>query len=194
MGNKTVEYCTNYKYLGTTIDEFLGFDFCAGVMADSAGRALGALITKMIKNGGFPLNVFKTLYDASVCSVSDYGGEIWGFKDYDVMNKIHLRALRAYLGIPKRTPIPGILSEMNWLDPRSRTQIRMIRQYKRLSKLPDSRLTKQVFLWDHQLNESGTLKTWTHEVKEILYRNNLDYVFNSPYFYPRPADSITLCG
>ena len=27
LGNKTVEYCTEYKYLGTTINEFLGFDF-----------------------------------------------------------------------------------------------------------------------------------------------------------------------
>ena len=71
MDNKTLEYFTNYKYLDTTIDEFLQFDFCAGVMTDSAGRSLAALITKMIKNGGFPLNVFQTLYDASVCSVRD---------------------------------------------------------------------------------------------------------------------------
>ena len=40
-------------------------------MTDSAGRALAALITKMIKNGRFPLNVFQTLYDDSVCSVRD---------------------------------------------------------------------------------------------------------------------------
>ena len=25
----------------------------------------------MIKNGGFPLNIFQTLYDVSVCSVRD---------------------------------------------------------------------------------------------------------------------------
>ena len=71
MGNKTLEYFNNYKYLDTTIVEFLQFDFCAGVMTDSAGRSLAALIIKMIKNGGFPLNVFLTLYDASVCSVKD---------------------------------------------------------------------------------------------------------------------------
>ena len=71
MDNKTLEYFTNYKYLDTTMDEFLQFDFCAGVMTDSAGRSLAALIIKMIKNGGFPLNIFQTLYDASVCSVRD---------------------------------------------------------------------------------------------------------------------------
>ena len=101
-------------------------------MAESAGRALGALITEMIKNGRFPLNVYEKLYEASICSVSDYGGEIWGFKEYEDSRKIHLRAIRAFLGIPKRAPIPGVLAEMNWLDPRSRTQIRMIRHFKRL--------------------------------------------------------------
>ena len=57
--------------MDTTMDEFLQFDFCAGVMTNSAGRSLAALITKMINNGGFPLDVFQTLYDASVCSVMD---------------------------------------------------------------------------------------------------------------------------
>ena len=49
-------------------------------------------------------------------------------------------------------------------------------------KLSDNRLTKQVFLWDHELNEAGILKTWSYEVKEILLRNNLEFVYNSPYF------------
>ena len=88
----------------------------------------------------------------------------------------------AIIGIPKRAPTPGVLAEMNWLDPRSRTQIRMIRQFKRLLNLDDYRLTKQVFLWDRQLNEAGMLKTWSYEVKEILLRNNMDFIYNSPYF------------
>ena len=95
---------------------------------------------------------------------------------------MHLRAIRAFLGIPKRALIPGVLAEMNCLDPRSRTQIRMIRHFKRLMKLPDHRLTKKVFLWDRELNDSGALKTWSFEIKEILLRNNKDYIYNSPYF------------
>ena len=71
---------------------------------------------------------------------------------------------------------------MSWLDPRSRTQIRMIRHFKRLRKLPEHRLTKKIFLWDRSLNDSGRIKTWSFEVKEILCRNNIDYVYDSPYF------------
>jgi hypothetical protein len=53
----TVSYCQYYKYLGCTINEFLDFTFTAQIQADSAGRALSSIITKMIKNQGFPFNV-----------------------------------------------------------------------------------------------------------------------------------------
>ena len=98
------------------------------------------------------------------------------------MKKVHLRAIRAFIGIPKRAPIPGVLSEMNWLEPRSRTQIRMIRHFKRLTKLDDNRLTKKIYLWDRHLNDSGVVKTWCTEIKEILHRNDMDFVYSSPYF------------
>ena len=49
-----VPYCTSYKYLGANLNEFLDYKFTADCLADSAGRALGAIITKMIKHRGFP--------------------------------------------------------------------------------------------------------------------------------------------
>ena len=71
---RPVPYCTVYKYLGCSINEHLDFNLTADLLADSAGRALGSITTKMIKNGGFPYNVFCTLYQACVCSIADYGG------------------------------------------------------------------------------------------------------------------------
>ena len=47
---KPVSYCNYYKYLGVNINEHLDFKFTVEKHADSAGRALGAIISKMIKN------------------------------------------------------------------------------------------------------------------------------------------------
>ena len=65
------------------MNEFLDFKFTCQVQADSAGRALSSIVTKMIKNGGFPYNVFCTLYDACVFSILEYGGEIFGYNFYE---------------------------------------------------------------------------------------------------------------
>ena len=102
---RPVPYCSSYKYLGCSIDENLDFEHTVDLLADSAGRALSSIITKMIKNGGFPYNVFCTLYQACVCSISDYGGEIFGFEEYNSAKKIHLRAARSFLGVNKLTEI-----------------------------------------------------------------------------------------
>ena len=56
-----VAYCTFYKYLGCTINEHLDFKFTVNSLTDSAGRALSSIITKMIKNGEFPINILELL-------------------------------------------------------------------------------------------------------------------------------------
>ena len=50
---KPVPYCTFYKYLGVNINEHLDFQFTVEKHAEAAGRALGAIVTKMIKKWRF---------------------------------------------------------------------------------------------------------------------------------------------
>ena len=178
LGTKLVAYCDSYKYLGVTVTEHLNFEKTVEILCESANRALGYIVTKMIKNGGLPLSVFKILYESCVCSVSDYGGEVIGFHEYEALEKIHNRAARSFLGVTRTTPIPGLRSELGWLEPRSRNQLKMIRMYHRLVTMPNQRLTKRVFLWDLNLtNTNQFINTWSKEVKGILGRNDLSNIF-----------------
>ena len=144
----------------------------------------------MIKHGGFPLNVFRTLFESCVCSVSDYGGEIWGYKSYESNRQLLLKAGRSYLGVPKQTAIPGLLSEINWPEPRSRTQIQMLRHFHRLVKMNDERLMKKVYLWDRQLNDEGVLKTWSSEIQDILQRNGLIEIYTKSKFTKKKVSNL----
>ena len=108
----------------------------------------------MIKNGGFPYNVFSMLYNACVTSVADYSGTVTGYLQYDSSLKIHLRAIRAFLGVPKTVCNVGVLSEVDLL------------------------LTKQIFVWDRELNKRVIVSSWSSEIKVILTECNLDLLFN----------------
>ena len=99
-------------------------------------------------------NVYSILYKACVCSISEYGSEIFGYEKFDSSFKLHLRAARAFLGLPKNVTSFGLASEIDWLLPENNTKIKMIRHFGRLLKTPDSRLMKKVYTWDKQLNES----------------------------------------
>ena len=176
---RPVPYCTFYKYLGCSINENLDYNFTVKLLADSAGRALGSITTKMIKNGGFPFKVFTTMYQACVCSILEYGGEIFGFKEYDSALQIYLRAARSFLGVNKTSPIPGILSEMNLLLPQYRAQLRMIRQYYRVLKSSDENMSRRIYLWDKSLNDQNTVTSWFSEIGLIFAENNMENIFQS---------------
>ena len=150
---KPILYCKTYTYLGCLIQENLDFRVTVGSLVDSAGRALGSIITKMIKNGGFPYSVFCTLYESCVSSISDYAGEVFGFNEFDAEMKLHLRAIRSFLGVSKSTAHSGLLSEFNILMPHYRTQLRMIRYYHRMLKCQTNVLAKKIFIWDRNLNK-----------------------------------------
>ena len=181
---RPIAYCQSYKYLGANLNEFLDFDFTAEAQADAAGRSLSAVITKMIKNGGFPFSIYSLLYDVCVTSVSDYSAEIFGYTQYQPTLKLHLRAIRAFLGLPKNVTSCAALSEVDWLLPKYRGQIRMVRLYHRILKMEDCRLTKKVFLWDRKLNDANVINSWSSEIKSIFYSSGLNFSFNSSEIFP----------
>ena len=182
---RPVEYCQYYKYLGTTINEYLDYNYTAETLSDSAGRALSSIFGKLIKNGGFPYITFTTLVECCVNSIAQYSSEVWGYERYNSTLKIHLRAARFYLGLPKNAPIPSILAEIDWLEPVYNTQIKMIRQYHRIIKMDNSRLTKIVLLWDQELSaQNNAITTWSSEIDNIFKNYNMGYFGENLELFP----------
>ena len=107
-------------------------------------------------------------------SISDYGHDVIGFHQYTASSSIHSKAIRAYLGVGHSANLCGLRSEMGWMEPRSRTQIKMFRYFLKLRKMPDDRLTKQIFIYDQYfMQQNSNLQCWSSEVKQIMFRNNL---------------------
>ena len=182
---RPIDYCKSYIYLGTTLNEFLDFDYTAENLSDSAGRALSSIFSKSIKFGGLPYVTYTTLIQSCVNSIAHYSSEIWGFECSDCTMKIHLRAARFFLGLPKNAPIPAILSNIDWLEPVYEMQIKMIRQYHRICKMQNTRLTKVILLWDRKFSEeNGNLSTWSSEISKIFQNNNLGYFSENMNLFP----------
>ena len=180
FGHNKVKYCKTYKYLGLTINQFLNFEHMSNSFTAPASRALSSVICKMIKNKGFPFSIFEMLYNSCVTTICDYSHEVIGFHQYSGSNKIHTKAIRSYIGVGHSAPLCAIRSEMAWMEPRSRTQIRMLRFYFRMKQMCNNRLTKQIFLYDQHISQTNPdLCTWSNEITQILIRNNLFFAVNS---------------
>ena len=77
-GDDCIQYCSDHKYLGLVLNEFLDYNITAKSVALSANRALGLVIAKCkILGGGVSHGVFTKLYDSMVSSIVEYGASIW---------------------------------------------------------------------------------------------------------------------
>ena len=161
---ESIDITEQYKYLGIMLHEFLDFQVVANVLANSAQRALGAVIHKYKKLNGLSYSTYTKLFHSCVATVMDYGSEIWGFKDFAKLNTVQQNAIRVYLGLHKFAPIDGFIGDMGWTQAQIRRQVSMIRFWNRLVNMNDSRLTKKVFLHDLALCNSN----WSSEIKQVF--------------------------
>ncbi len=136
--NLPIECVSEYKYLGVLMDEHMDFSKTANLLANSAGRALGAVINKIRLNKDVGFNSFTTLIDNCVIPILCYGSGVWGQKHYKVCEDVILRACRYYSGVHRLSPIPGIQGDFGWLDCRSRWIIESARLYNRFLKMDNN--------------------------------------------------------
>ena len=184
FNRRPVPYCTFYKYLGCNFNEHWDYQFTADMQCDSAGRALSSITTKMLKNGGFPFVVFSKLVHSCVYSISQYGSEIFGYDQFKSAFKLHLRAARTYLGMPKNVTSYGLLSELNWLLPHYQSQIKMVQYFGRLMSTSSNRLMYMIYKWDRRMNDTGQVKSWSYEVQSILEEHGLGHIFENQQIFP----------
>ena len=171
-GNAELSYCSEYKYLGCTLNEYLDYTDTADVLSKAGGRALGGILSKYKHLKGLDYNTYTKLYNTCVCSITDYSSGVWGYKQYDRLDTVHNRAMRAFLGVHRFTSVPAISGDMAWLKPKFRRHLEIIRFWLRLTTMDDTRLTKRVFLWDKAFRKG----TWSKDVEHILRESNLAHL------------------
>ena len=115
-GGSAVECVKYYKYLGVCVDEFLKYDKCSVILAESASRALGGIIAKFKKFKDCGYNTFTRLFNTGVLSILNYGAEVWGFGNYPKCDNVINRAMRFFLDVHRFAPTAGVVGDMGWLS------------------------------------------------------------------------------
>ena len=147
VGPLIINYTDKYKYLGTYFSEFLSFEENAEILSESAGRALGAIVSKLKRNNFMGYSMYTKLYDMCVAPIIDYSSEIWGYKNYCKTNVVQNRAMRIFLCVHRFAPVAGLEGDMAWLSPQFRRWLKMLWYWNRLVKMDNNRCTKAVFNW-----------------------------------------------
>lgn len=105
----------------------------------------------------------------------DYSAGVWGYKQFDLHDRLQHKALRTFLGVGKQTPLAAIDGDVAWDAPKLRRHVEMIRLWCRLVKMDQSRIPFKVLKYDMQTS-LRVRNTWAREIKTIFEQcNMLDY-------------------
>ena len=82
---------------------------------ESTNRALSLLIAKAKSNGGFSLDIFSWIFDATVTPIIEFSAHLWAFKERPRVNQVQYNALRFFFGVGKASPIAALLGDSGWV-------------------------------------------------------------------------------
>jgi len=176
--HERINVTEQYRYLGVHINDTLDYTVTATELAKSASRALAGILTMHFKTSGLCYNTFCKLYEAKVAPIMDYACCVWGFKTYKEIEKVHYRAMRAFLGVGKFAALPSIEGDMGWAPVQVRFHTKMIGMWTRLCQLPRNRITNRIFRWDYELALNGK-DNWARNVRNILVRCEMAPLFET---------------
>ena len=169
-----------YKYLGICFSTKLSFSLAC---RDLVSRAKNALLYQYIQQklnilGNNSLELYLKLFDVQIQPILLYGSEIWGFDLVASQHceKLHLYALKKYLGVENRTPNDLVYGETDRYPIVLNCILRGIRYWLKLIKMDQSRLPFKSYRMLFELDSRGKTN-WVSQVRCKLFQFGFGYVW-----------------
>ena len=172
-GNK-LEVVNKFKYLGHTITTKLSTEEACEENSRKAKGKIMDIFKTMWTLGNLDTNIFFQLYDCQIKPMLLYGSQVWGGFCSETIESAHLFALKRLLSVSNKTPNTFIYGETGRYPMNIDAEISTIKYWYKISKLPITRLPKQVLtLLYKTLDQMDKLnkRNWLTNVRDCLIRN-----------------------
>ena len=139
-----------YKYLGVLFSTKPSFIASCYDLTSKAKNAVLCIMQKLrtLNNNSFEL--FLKLFDSQVQPMALYGAELWGLETTAVhCEKVHLFALKKFLGVEMRTLNDLVYGETNSYPLFVNSAVRCIRYWLKLTRMEASKLPSKAYRMLH---------------------------------------------
>ena len=162
-----------YSYLGINIP-------CNGSLARSiislrnqASKAKFAMFTKS-KKLGLEVDVQLQLFDSLVQPIMLYGCEVWGFKNCDVLEKVHIKFYKMILKVNKSTTTAMVLGDLGRLPVEYNVNSRLLWFWYKLICGSDNTFSCIFYKLIYSLHVNQVYTTdWLENIRITLVKCNL---------------------
>jgi hypothetical protein len=176
-GDDIVDCVTEYKYLGIIFAYNGSSTLNVKSLANIANKAMFALIQK--GRDLFDIDTMLHLFDTMITPILLYGSEVWGFKNIDIIERIHLRFCKILLKLHKSTPNVMVYGELGRHPLDINVKVRMVTFWHKLCTVSD-KICSIMYNLLHKMHVSNeNVSNWLTFVKGILNNLGLSHVWDS---------------
>ena len=173
-----LETVNSFTYVGLCFSMKLSFNRMCSELSNKGKHVLVSLLSSLYDYGQLPKHIFFKLFDTKVLPVLIYGSEIWGFKQYDILEQVHYYACKRFMCVGIKSCNSAVVGDCGRYPLYIETMKRCIKYWIRILKMPDSRLVKTCYNMLKYYDELGN-KNWVTEIKTLLQRNGFGYIWDT---------------
>ena len=111
IGDKEIEIVKQYKYLGVYFSKSGSFLATRKYLCEQATKAMYGILKKCRQNN-LSIDCQMDMFDKIVVPILLYGSEVWGFENFDMLERIHLKFCKYVLHLKQTTPSGIVYTEL----------------------------------------------------------------------------------
>ena len=176
FGGGQLDVVNSFKFLGLIFSTRLSF---IAAMEDAATRAKKCtveILRALRKINCISPVVFFKLFDSQVTPILLYGAEVWGYKQFVSVERVHLFACKSFLRVCNKTPNDVVYGELGRFPLYITALIKCVKYWLKLLSQPENCYSKKCYNMLLMLHNRGKA-TWASHVRNILVNNGFEQVW-----------------
>ena len=165
-----LEIANKFRYLGVVFTAGGSFSECQNTLAGQAQKAIFQLNKYLYKFTFLSPRQKLELFDKLILPILNYGGEVWGFSQANVIERVHLQFCKRLLGVKKTTQNDFIYGELGRTSCNIKRYLLIIKYWFKILLSEDVKYIKLVYnmmLDDLELNPNKT--NWASLLRHLLF-------------------------
>ena len=168
----------SYKYLGFLFTCNVGLGRSLSDLSLRGKKALLEFKSNLKNIGLVSPDVFFKIFDSQIQSILLYASEMWGYKKYDCIEKIHLSACKYYLSVGSQTPNAIVYGECGRFPIFINSATRCINYWIKLTTMHNGRIPRKAYEMLLNLDNLG-YDTWASKIRCLLFSYGFGFVWMS---------------
>ena len=174
---KKVECVSYYKYLGLTLSTRNIWSKSVEVISMQGKKSSGLIHSSLRNSGVTSYKIYDKIFNTIVMPVLCYGSEIWGFKEYSILEQVQINFFKRFLGVNRCAPGITVLGDCGRNKIVVHTLLKCIIYWLKLVRLPRERCTSKCYIMLYVLDQRGK-HNWATSIKNILNSCGFSYVWH----------------